>query len=536
MPIANETFNPRFGSVFQPQHPFHDQKFAEFSQSLLSNLLGGIGYFYGSNLVDTSNQAEYEEEAIRTQTHTVNHNTKPVLSKPVQLTSCVPSRAFFPRGFLWDEGFHQLIVLDWDLDLSIDILQGWLALMDDKGWIPREQILGPEARSKVPHEFQIMYPHHANPPTLFLVAKEIMQKLLGKTEYSGAPSRYINNEELSREFLEQSFQKLHRWYLWFRTNQAGNGSSITLPDGSPPDLYRFRGRTSQHILASGLDDYPRSEPPSLGELHIDAASWAGLMATVLRDMASALGHNTREFESQLSTIKASINTVHWSPESKAYCDTKLLETGFSHVCHLGYVSLMPFLTGLLEHDSPRIGDILDLISDDKKLWSPHGLRSLSLTDRFYGTDENYWRGPVWLNMNFMAVQRLLELAQVPGQHQLKARRIYTDLRRNLVTTVFESWKNTGYAWEQYNPDTGVGQRTAYFTGWTALVVKIMAFPDLGDLNSDHNFYRHVDSKEPLPMSFYVVVIVAVAVFLHCNRRQICRLVATLKRRYLIVRY
>ena len=37
---------------------------------------------------------------------------------------------------------------------------------------------------------------------------------------------------------------------------------------------------------------------------------------------------------------------------------------------------------------------------------------------------------------------------------------------------------TGFAWEQYNPETGKGQRTQHFTGWTSLVVKIMGMPDL----------------------------------------------------------
>jgi mannosyl-oligosaccharide glucosidase len=44
--------------------------------------------------------------------------------------------------------------------------------------------------------------------------------------------------------------------------------------------------------------------------------------------------------------------------------------------------------------------------------------------------------------------------------------------------VYESWKETGFAWEQYNPETGKGQRTQHFTGWTSLIVKIMAMPNL----------------------------------------------------------
>jgi len=67
---------------------------------------------------------------------------------------------------------------------------------------------------------------------------------------------------------------------------------------------------------------------------------------------------------------------------------------------------MPFLVGLLEHDHPHLGYVLDLVRDKQKLWSPHDLRSL-LSDEFYGKDENYWRGPVWININFLVVQRLL---------------------------------------------------------------------------------------------------------------------------------
>ena len=71
------------------------------------------------------------------------------------------------------------------------------------------------------------------------------------------------------------------------------------------------------------------------------------------------------------------------------------------------------------------------------------------------------------------------IATQQGPHKGTARDLYSRLRKNIVDTVYQSWEETGFAWEQYDPDTGKGQRTQHFTGWTSLVVKIMAMEDLG---------------------------------------------------------
>ena len=77
-----------------------------------------------------------------------------------------------------------------------------------------------------------------------------------------------------------------------------------------------------------------------------------------------------------------------------------------HVCHKGYVSLFPFLLGLLPPDSPRLGHILNLIHDPEHLWSPYGIRSLSASHPLFGKGENYWRGPIWVQMNYLALSAL----------------------------------------------------------------------------------------------------------------------------------
>lgn len=65
-----------------------------------------------------------------------------------------------------------------------------------------------------------------------------------------------------------------------------------------------------------------------------------------------------------------------------------------------------------------------------------------------------------------------------GPFKAKATDLYRRLRKNVVDTIYKSWVDTGFAWEQYNPETGQGQRTQHFTGWTSLVVQIMAMDDV----------------------------------------------------------
>ncbi len=74
--------------------------------------------------------------------------TPPHTHQATGLFTSVPSRSFFPRGFLWDEGFHLLITHQWSPLVGRDVIAHWLDLMTAEGWIPREQILGGEAEAR----------------------------------------------------------------------------------------------------------------------------------------------------------------------------------------------------------------------------------------------------------------------------------------------------------------------------------------------------------------------------------------------------
>lgn len=480
----SKSFQEKFPRTFKGEPPFHKEKdYRACAESMLSNLAGGIGYFYGDSLVDRSYASEYDEEdeGFWEPAAEARARNQPTPDSPAELFTSVPSRPFFPRGFLWDEGFHLIPIVEWDADLALTIVESWFKLMDEDGWIAREQILGPEARSKVPAEFQVQYPHYANPTTLFLV----LEALAGKAESKDASA----NEKAAIEArLAKLYPLLQKHYQWYRRTQAGDIKSYDREAYSMKEGYRWRGRTPRHILPSGLDDYPRAQPPHPGELHLDLLSWIGLMSRSLVTISKVVGadDDTTTYSKHLDGIVHNLDDLHWSEQHKTYCDATIdAYEEHSLVCHKGYISLFPFMLELLPHNHKNIPVILDLIGDPEQLWSPYGIRSLSKQDSLYGTDENYWRSPIWVNINYLIVRSLHSLATdtksanaAPKYVREQAARLYSQLRQNLVNNIVKQWKDTGFAWEQYNPETGLGQRTQHFTGWTSLVVPIMSMADL----------------------------------------------------------
>ncbi len=425
---ASHGYWQRFIAVFDPQPPFDVEKLQRFASNMFSNLIGGLGYFYGDSVVDRSYAPEYDEEneGFWEETAEARARKQEKLEGPSELFTTVPSRPFFPRGFLWDEGFHLIPIVDWDLDLALDIVKSWFNLMDADGWIGREQILGAEARSKVPAEFQVQYPHYANPPTLFFILDTFVEKLgalngttKSKDKENLLPkekSVHLKSSELGLQYLRELYPKLRTHYEWYRRTQKGDLKSYDREAFSTKEAYRWRGRSPQHILTSGLDDYPRPQPPHPGELHVDLISWMGMMTKSLKNIASLLGYadDVAELTTIETAILRNIDDLHWSEKEKCYCDATIDEYEENKlVCHKGYISLFPFLTGLMDVGSPKLGHVLDLLGDEEQLWSDYGIRSLSKKDEFYGTGENYWRGPVWMNINYLAVKELLVRIPLP---------------------------------------------------------------------------------------------------------------------------
>lgn len=433
----NEThFSPEYNKVFAQ---IDDQSHRSCALSAFSNLLSGIGYFYGN--------IEVEDRIIQPN---------------LPLYTGTPSKSGFPRGFLWDEGFHGLIYCTWNTDICIDILQHWMGTQVD-GWIPREQMRGEECKSKGNPNYMLQKRNEANPPTLmFLVTALIEAHDKGQLSEGAA------------EMLKGLYPKLKEWFNWFVTSQASGGDDDDKNKNDQGLLYIWKANDAKAglVLGSGLDDYPRgltggAKPRG----HLDLQLWIVFMAENLVKLAEfAEAESDLDYLNSISSKISSELTKFLDSKDHIYKDLIFKFGKEEYSPHFGYVNLFPLFFGLLKDNSVELDTLLNSLRSDSKIWSNFGLLSLSKEDDLYmKTTDSYWGGPIWIPINYLVLRGLKRYYS----HNEKAMKIYSELRNNVVTNVCNQKFTKNYFFEQYNQNNGEGQQRFPFTGWTASVLLMM---------------------------------------------------------------
>jgi len=513
---ANE-FDTKFDQIFQLSHKSIDANSQHFNRNeryvaraALSNLIGGIGYFYGDSLIELG-------------TDMIS------IAPPNELFSTSPTRSFFPRGFLWDEGFHQLVLSEFDLNISLNIFDSWFNLIDDSGWLAREQILGAESRKRVPLQFQKQSKKIANPPTLLLALAKIITRLERSSD-SSKKSQFI-------DLIQKHWPRLLNHADWYFATQSAHRHTSSRFVGaarneSSATTFAWKGCGVEHCLASGIDDAPRA-PKVLTEIdcasidlengkrgcegHVDLHVWMIALTNAMSRIADFTHSETRqqhfkdeskEFLQKSIQLHNTLDELHWNAKHNKYCDYRHLNGKLKYNCHDGYISLFPFMLGMIQLDSNQLIHAINQLSDPNGLWSDYGIRSLSKQHSQFRSGEDYWRGHVWININFLIVQSLKHYGEAtrsarhlkdgqttdyfilrhtsPIYHEMhpspfdneelynRITKLYNKLRKNLICNVVKEYNRAGYFYEQYHEETGEGRRSQAFTGWTALILLIMA--------------------------------------------------------------
>ncbi|KAF8821978.1 mannosyl-oligosaccharide glucosidase [Cardiosporidium cionae] len=192
------------------------EKIEAGSTSALSNLMGGFSYFSGRYPVkkyfNASTFHSLDENSI------ANASARPQYLKTPQYTisgfhtmvSFTPSSLMFPRPFLWDEGFHLMVVNKWQPLMSMDSILHWLQLMNPQtGWIPREPMLDEAARFNIDRKFWIQHELMLNPPSLFLPILDLVDQamlLVPRIFHKNTRKRWhVQASDLFCEFVDDAF-------------------------------------------------------------------------------------------------------------------------------------------------------------------------------------------------------------------------------------------------------------------------------------------------------------------------------------------
>jgi glycogen debranching enzyme len=214
----------------------------------------------------------------------------------------------------------------------------------------------------------------------------------------------------------------------------------------------------------GMDNIPRPGPPD--EEEADLSGWVAFFARDMARIAAPLDLADRAgfYEVEYDRIVAQINRQLWDDETGFYYDRNA--NGFLR--EKSYTGLVPFIAGAPGGEQTE--RIIHHLTSSDEFWTPYGIRSLSADSAIYepghsesGWKNSNWRGPIWMPLNYLIVQRLEE------SHP----EVAYQLRANLIANVEAQWRATGRFWEYYHAETGEGLGADHQTGWTALVSNLI---------------------------------------------------------------
>jgi glycogen debranching enzyme len=335
-----------------------------------------------------------------------------------------PGNAYRYGVWLWDSGFH-----------ALGLSNGGLKARQLARWQIDEMLSGAVRSGPIPRTILRGGPSFTGalgvqaPGILTLAANHLYETATDPTEQAAL-----------RTQLARDYPILARNDLWFLGHtDAGRG------------LYGWSG------IDSGWDNSPRWDTHPREALDLNC--WLYLDQTELAKMALTVGRpaEAAAWQQRADQLRSRIQTLMWNAELGVFNDTNA-DGSVSPV--ITPVIAMPLFVGIATPE--QAASIVARLEDPNGLWSPFPLASVAQDQPTYQPDA-YWRGPVWINLNWMAICGMERYGFTAEAAALRARTL------DLVAA-------TPAMHEYYNSQTGQGLGSPNF-GWTsALFIDLAVNP------------------------------------------------------------
>jgi len=208
-------------------------------------------------------------------------------------------------------------------------------------------------------------------------------------------------------------------------------------------------------------------------LAVDASVWSMREYLAMAVLAERLGDATdaKSYRARAAATGQAILEKLWSAQDEVFLNRRRDTGAWVHV--VDWTSFLPLLDELLPDDEAR-RMIRTHLLNPAEMKAPHGFRSLAKSDPAYNNQAminpySNWRGPVWINANFLDWIVLRRYGFDTEAHWL-ALTLAGDLERDIAR-----W---GSMHEDYNAETGdglaptpeesPGGKFAGFVGWNLL--------------------------------------------------------------------
>lgn len=311
-----------------------------------------------------------------------------------------PDRLPHQDFFLWDSVFHSIGFRNVDEKVAEDLILSIFSYQEEDGKLSCRVTLTAEGAMKS---------ENSQPPLIAWGAWLVYQK-------TG-----------NRAFLQTVFEKNKKFLTWCKRNRMRG------------DLYAWYVDEDYLICRcgeSGMDNSPRFDKSG----HLQAIDFSCYVANEMRYMAKIaeeIGEEGGAFETAFEALKKAINTKLWDAETGFYFD-------YDEECERLYkvksvASFLPLFAGVC--DAEQAARLISHLTNPAEFYTALPIPSISKDDATYGSD--MWRGPVWLNFNYMICDGLGEY----GYGALAA-----EFTERMLQVVQEWYEKTGVIFEFYDSE------------------------------------------------------------------------------------
>ncbi|MDD3926456.1 MAG: trehalase family glycosidase [bacterium] len=286
------------------------------------------------------------------------------------LEGCWTTPDRWPHKFmwLWDSVFHSLANVEIDHKLAQDTLKSVLALQREDGFIA----IAADCFGRKSEEI-------TQPPILAW----------------GVWSVYAKTGD--KRFLRYCYPRLRNYLAWDTANRDLDR------DGLLEGLVEEDSDVCR-CGESGFDNSSMFDYEGAGnsvEFNAFMANDLDYLSRIARELGDESA--VTEIESGRDHIASLINDKLWDDEDGFYYDTDLKTGRFRRT--RAVTGFLPLLAGIVPQD--RLGAMIDrYLINREEFWTPMPLATVPRSEPTYCDD--MWRGPVWLNVNYMIAVGLVK--------------------------------------------------------------------------------------------------------------------------------